>query len=41
MLVKELVQRIQSLYSKGVQSDDTRLSSPHIYNKLITVRSKL
>lgn len=41
MLIKELIQRIQSLYSKGVQSDDSRLTSRHIYNKLITVRSKL
>ena len=41
MLIKEIVQRIQSLYSKGVQSDDSRLSDRHIYNKMITVRSKL
>lgn len=41
MLVKEIIQRIQSLYSKGLQSDDSRLSSRHIYNKLLTVRSKL
>lgn len=37
----ELIQRVQSLYSKGVQSDDTRLSEMHIYNKLITTRNKL
>lgn len=41
MKVDEIIQRIQSLYSKGVQSDDTRLTSRHIYNKLLTVRSKL
>ena len=41
MLVEEIIQRIQSLYSKGVQSDDSRLSSRHIYNKLLTVRSRL
>lgn len=41
MLIKEIIQRIQSLYSKGVQSDDTRLSDRHIYNKMVTVRSKL
>lgn len=41
MKVKELIQRIQSLYSKGVESDDTRLSSRHIYNKLVSVRSRL
>lgn len=41
MTIRELVQRVQSLYSKGVQSDDSRLSSRHIYNKLSTVRAKL
>jgi hypothetical protein len=41
MKVDEIIQRVQSLYSKGVQSDDTRLMSRHIYNKLLTVRSKL
>lgn len=41
MLVKELIQRVQSLYSKGVQSDDSRLSERHIYNKLLSVRSRL
>lgn len=41
MLTREIIQRIQSLYSKGVQSDDTRLSKRHIYNKLISVRSRL
>lgn len=41
MVIKLIIQRIQSLYSKGVQSDDTRLSDRHIYNKMVTVRSKL
>lgn len=41
MKVKELIQRVQSLYSKGVQSDDSRLSNRHIYNKLKTVRTRL
>ena len=41
MIVREIVQRIQSLYSKGVQSDDSRLTSRHIYNKMLTVRSRL
>lgn len=41
MKIGELVQRIQSLYSRGVDSDDTRLMSRHIYNKLLTVRSRL
>lgn len=41
MLIKEIIQRVQSLYSKGVQSDDTRLSSRHIYSKLKSSRAKL
>lgn len=41
MILGELIQRIQSLYSKGVQSDDSRLSSRHIYSKIVTVRSTL
>lgn len=41
MITSEIIQRVQSLYSKGVQSDDSRLTPRHIYNKLLTVRSKL
>lgn len=41
MLVKEIIQRIQSLYSKGVQSDDSRLTPRHIYNKMKSVRNML
>lgn len=41
MKIKDIIQRVQSLYSKGIQSDDTRLSSRHIYNKMLTVRAKL
>ena len=41
MKVEELIQRILSLYSKGVQSDDARLTPRHVYNKLSTVRSFL
>ena len=41
MIVGEVVSRIQSLYSKGVESDDTRLSARHVYNKLLTVREQL
>jgi hypothetical protein len=41
MLVSEVIQRIQSLYSKGVQSASSRLTPRHIYNKVVTVRSKL
>lgn len=39
MIIGEAINRIQSLYSKGTASDDSRLSSRHIYNKLLTVRS--
>ena len=41
MTVGEIIQRIQSMYSKGVQSDDSRLTARHIYNKIVTVRAKL
>lgn len=41
MLIGEIIQRIQSLYSKGVHSDDSRLMNRHIYNKLLTVRARL
>ena len=41
MLLLEIIQRVQSLYSKGVESDDIRLSRRHTYNKLLTVRAKL
>ena len=41
MKIGEIVQRVQSLYSKGVHSDDSRLSARHIYNKLLTVRARL
>ena len=41
MLIEEIIQRVQSLYSKGVESDDSRLTARHIYNKMTSVRSKL
>lgn len=41
MKLIDILQRVQSLYSKGLNSDDSRLSYRHIYNKLLTVRSKL
>lgn len=41
MTIGEIIQRIQSLYSKGIQSDDSRLSSRHIYNKMLSTRSRL
>lgn len=41
MLIGEIIQRVQSLYSKGVQSLDNRLMDRHIYNAMLSVRSKL
>jgi hypothetical protein len=41
MKIIEIIQRVQSLYSKGVQSQSSRLSNRHIYNKLLTVRNRL
>ena len=37
----EVISRIQSMYSKGTASDDTRLSPRHIYSKIKTARSFL
>lgn len=39
--IGEVIQRFQSLYSKGAQSDDSRLTPRHIYSKMKTVRAKL
>ena len=41
MKIGEIIQRVQSLYQKGVESDDSRLSNKHIYNKLISSRAYL
>lgn len=41
MKVGDLIQRVQSMYSHGVQSDDSRLSSRHIYSKLVSARARL
>jgi ABC-type antimicrobial peptide transport system permease subunit len=41
MKISEAIQRIQSLYSLGVQSDDSRLKSRHVYNKMKTIRGRL
>lgn len=37
--IGEAIQGTQSLYSKGVQSKDSRLSSRHIYSELLMARS--
>jgi len=36
-----MIQRVQSIYSHGVQSDDSHLSDRHIYNALSTARLKV
>ncbi|GHV62219.1 hypothetical protein FACS1894195_3910 [Bacteroidia bacterium] len=41
MILSEVIQRISSLYSHGVGTTSTRLTARHIYNKLLTVRSRL
>lgn len=41
MKISEAIQRVQSLYSKGVESDDSRLTSRHIYNKLVSSRARV
>ena len=41
MLIGEVIQRVQALYSKGTPSDDSRLSNRHIYNKLRSIRAML
>lgn len=39
--VGEAIQRVQSIYSKGVQSKDTRLTDRHIYSCLCSARSTI
>jgi hypothetical protein len=39
--ILEAIQRVQSQYSKGVQSRDSRLTSRHIYKALMSSRSTL
>jgi len=41
MTYRDIIQRILSLYSKGVQSQSIRLADRHVANKMTTVRSKL
>lgn len=41
MIIGEAIQRIQSAYSKGMQSDDSRLSNRHIYSKLRSSRIRI
>ena len=39
--VGNIIQRVQSLYSKGAQSNSTRLMSRQIYDKMLSTRSLL
>jgi len=41
MNLGKAIQRVQSLYSRGVQSKNTRLSSRHIYSAICSGRSTL
>ena len=41
MIIAEIIERIQSLYSRGVASDESRLSDRHVYNKALSVRMQL
>lgn len=41
MILREIIQRIQSGYSKGVQKSDSRLTARHVYHKFLTVRARL
>lgn len=41
MTIGEIVQRVISLYSKGVSTDECRLTPRHVYSKMLTARSKL
>ena len=41
MKIINVLQRIQSLYSKGVQSDSSRLSFRHIYSVVLSIRATL
>lgn len=41
MIVGEAIQRIQSAYNKGMQSDDSRLSNRHVYSKLRSSRIRV
>ena len=41
MIIREIIQRVLSAYSKGVSSDDVRHTKRHIYNKLLTTRALL
>lgn len=39
--IRGAIQRVQSIYSKGIQSKDTRLSNRHAYSMLLTGRGTI
>ena len=39
MIIRNYIERIQELYSKGVPADSSRLSSRYVYSKLATTRA--
>lgn len=41
MILREFIQRVQSLYGKGLQSASSRLTPRHIYSAMLTGRSVL
>jgi hypothetical protein len=41
MKINEMIQRVLSLYSQGVASDDSRLSKRFVYSKLLSARALL
>lgn len=41
MILREFIQRVQSLYGKGLQSVSSRLTPRHIYSAMLTGRSVL
>lgn len=41
MTIGEIIQRVISLYAKGVPTDECRLTPRHVYSKMLTARSRL
>ena len=41
MIIGDIIQRVNSIYSSGIKNDDSRLSERRIYNKFMTVRSRI
>lgn len=41
ILIEEAIQTVQSVYSKGLQSKDSRLSNRHIYSAMLSARATL